>query len=285
MNTHADKAVENKSQAAANSLPATKSSSGSTFQFVDNRSGIAQRKVQEGVNNSARMQQLGDFQHMANNRLQFKQTAQLRTKENKLQHSGSDQIIQRVKFYGEGNEMIADIKDFKSLATELGKWGLHVTLRHSDEPQSDLRRVNDAINGSEQKFKRVGPMIMASSGPVRNASSLCTALGIDEILVAGVYNPETMVDSLRKAPAAAAGAAKDYVEKLTSGDPRTLAEAAGPSVTNAVFDHALPVGMMIEAASQAGSLKKAGTDLFAGNLHQAAEEKHLRALASQLANW
>jgi hypothetical protein len=54
MNTHTDKAQENKSQAVSNSLTQKEGGSESTFQFADNRpESIAQRKIQVMVNNSS----------------------------------------------------------------------------------------------------------------------------------------------------------------------------------------------------------------------------------------
>lgn len=51
MNTNADKAHENKSQAIANGLSEKQSNSESTFQFVNNRpEAIAQRKLKEMAN-------------------------------------------------------------------------------------------------------------------------------------------------------------------------------------------------------------------------------------------
>lgn len=78
MNTHADKAQENKSQAVANSLPKLQNNSESTFQFFDNRpTAIAQLKLQDAINNSQRVQQLKAFQETANNSPKVKQAAQL----------------------------------------------------------------------------------------------------------------------------------------------------------------------------------------------------------------
>ncbi|NBP67375.1 MAG: DUF4157 domain-containing protein [Cytophagia bacterium] len=78
MNTHADKTLENKSRAVANSLPKQKSNGESTFQFVDNKpEAVAQRKLQEMANNSPKAMQLKAFQEMANNSRQAKQAAQL----------------------------------------------------------------------------------------------------------------------------------------------------------------------------------------------------------------
>ena len=74
MNTHVDKTSENKSQAVANSLPKLQSNSESTFQFMDNRpETIAQRKLQEAINNNPHVQQLKAYQEMANSSQQVKQ--------------------------------------------------------------------------------------------------------------------------------------------------------------------------------------------------------------------
>ena len=54
MNTHVDKTQENKSQSAANVISQNKSSTGSTFQFVDNRpETVTQWKLKEMANNSS----------------------------------------------------------------------------------------------------------------------------------------------------------------------------------------------------------------------------------------
>jgi hypothetical protein len=67
MNTYTDKTQENKSQAVANSSPKLQSNGESSFQFVDNRpEAIAQRKLQEVINNSPQVKQLRDCQAMAN---------------------------------------------------------------------------------------------------------------------------------------------------------------------------------------------------------------------------
>lgn len=58
MNKHADKTSENKTQAAANNISKQSHRSESTIQFADNRPGtLAQRKMQEALNNSSRVQQ------------------------------------------------------------------------------------------------------------------------------------------------------------------------------------------------------------------------------------
>lgn len=82
MNIHAKNTSENKSQAAVNSLPKLqrKRNGESAFQFVDYRpEAIAQRKLQEMVNNSPRLMQLKAFQDMVNYNSQPKQAAQLQT--------------------------------------------------------------------------------------------------------------------------------------------------------------------------------------------------------------
>ncbi len=85
MNTHADKTLENKSQTVANRLPKLQSKSESTFQFVDNRQeAIAQRKLQEAISNSPRVQQLKAYQERANN---SPQVSQLRTIQDRANNS------------------------------------------------------------------------------------------------------------------------------------------------------------------------------------------------------
>ena len=67
MNIHADKTQENESQSVANEAAQKQSSGESTFQFVGNRpEAIAQRKLQEMVNNSPRVSQLKTIQGMLN---------------------------------------------------------------------------------------------------------------------------------------------------------------------------------------------------------------------------
>lgn len=68
MNTHADKTLENKSQAVVNGLPKQQSSGNSTFQFADNRpEAIAQRKLQEMASNSLQVKQFKVYQAMVDN--------------------------------------------------------------------------------------------------------------------------------------------------------------------------------------------------------------------------
>ena len=69
MNTNADKLTENKSLPVASSLPKQQSNDKSAFQFVDNRpEAIAQRKLQETINNRPRVQQLKTYQAMTDQR-------------------------------------------------------------------------------------------------------------------------------------------------------------------------------------------------------------------------
>lgn len=83
MNTHADKTLENKSQTVTNRLPKLQSKSESTFQFVDNRpEAIAQRKLQEAISNSPRVQQLKAYHEMANNSPQVSQLRALQDRAN-----------------------------------------------------------------------------------------------------------------------------------------------------------------------------------------------------------
>jgi hypothetical protein len=73
LNTRADKTLENKSQASANSLLKQQSGSESTFLLVDNRpEAIAQRKLR-GTNNNSHVQQLKAYQEIAKNSPQVKQ--------------------------------------------------------------------------------------------------------------------------------------------------------------------------------------------------------------------
>lgn len=66
MRTHADKTSDHKSRAAANSLPKQLSIGASAFPFMDNRpEAIAQRKLQEAITKSPRVQQLKVYQSMA----------------------------------------------------------------------------------------------------------------------------------------------------------------------------------------------------------------------------
>lgn len=68
MITPADKIQENKNKAVANSLPKLQNNSKSAFQFVDIRpEAIAQRKLQDAINNSSRVEQLKAYQQLANN--------------------------------------------------------------------------------------------------------------------------------------------------------------------------------------------------------------------------
>ena len=83
MITYADKKQENKSQSVANAVSQKHSSSESTFQFEDNRpEAVAQRKLQEMVNNGPQTKQAAQLQAMANN-YSAQQANPIQKKENK----------------------------------------------------------------------------------------------------------------------------------------------------------------------------------------------------------
>jgi len=68
MNTHVDKAQENKSHSVANNASTKQRGGASTFQFADNRSkAIAQRKLHKMANNSPQSKQAAQLLSMANN--------------------------------------------------------------------------------------------------------------------------------------------------------------------------------------------------------------------------
>ena len=70
MNTHADKTQENKSQSVANETSQKLNGSELTFQFVDNRpQAIAQRMLQNMVDNSPRAKRAANFLAIANNNI------------------------------------------------------------------------------------------------------------------------------------------------------------------------------------------------------------------------
>lgn len=74
MNSHANKAQENKSQSVANAVSQKQSGGASTFHFEDNRTeAIAQRKLQDMVDNSPRALQLKAFQEMSDKQMKTKQ--------------------------------------------------------------------------------------------------------------------------------------------------------------------------------------------------------------------
>jgi hypothetical protein len=74
MDIHAGKTQVNNSQSVANAHSQKQGDSEATDLFVDNRpEAIAQRKLQEAINNSPRVQQLKPYQAMVNNSPQVKQ--------------------------------------------------------------------------------------------------------------------------------------------------------------------------------------------------------------------
>lgn len=78
MNSHVDKIHVNKSQLVSNGETQLKRIGQSTFHFLENRPEyVAQRKLQDIVNNSPQVSQLRAFQAMANNSFQVKRMAQL----------------------------------------------------------------------------------------------------------------------------------------------------------------------------------------------------------------
>jgi len=69
MNTYAEKSQENISQNKTNSVYQNKSNENATLQLADNRvEAVAQKEVQDTINNSPRATQLKAFQDMADNR-------------------------------------------------------------------------------------------------------------------------------------------------------------------------------------------------------------------------
>lgn len=85
MKTQADKTQENESLSVANGVSQKQSSSESTFQFVDKRpEAVAQRKLQEMVNNSPKTEQAAQLQAMADN-FSVQQQLSIQKKEN---HTG-----------------------------------------------------------------------------------------------------------------------------------------------------------------------------------------------------
>lgn len=95
MNTHVDKAQENKSQSVANGMSQMQSGGESAFQFVDNRpEAVAQRKLQEMANNSPQVKQLRAFQEIVDN-YSAQQQQPIQKKENKTINNSSNAVIQR----------------------------------------------------------------------------------------------------------------------------------------------------------------------------------------------
>jgi len=78
MNTHVDKANENKSQSSAKSVSQNQSNGESTYQFIDNRpQAIPQKDLQMMANNSTQVTQLKILQNMVNSSTQLNHIAQL----------------------------------------------------------------------------------------------------------------------------------------------------------------------------------------------------------------
>jgi hypothetical protein len=79
MNTHAEKAKENKSQSSSYSTSEIQNGGESTFQFRDNRQeAVAQRKLTEIADNSARVSQLSALHDIANKSPHLNKAAQLK---------------------------------------------------------------------------------------------------------------------------------------------------------------------------------------------------------------
>ncbi|WP_081670895.1 DUF4157 domain-containing protein [Sporocytophaga myxococcoides] len=74
MSTHADKGQENKNRSVSNFVSQRQSRSNSNFQFVDNRpEAVAQRKLQDMVNNSQQAKQAAQLQTMVDNSTALRQ--------------------------------------------------------------------------------------------------------------------------------------------------------------------------------------------------------------------
>jgi hypothetical protein len=80
LNTHADKTTETKSNAVANGMAVQQNMQHETAQLKDNRpEAIAQRKIQEAVNNSTKAKQLKAIKTLVNNSAQVKQLRAVQT--------------------------------------------------------------------------------------------------------------------------------------------------------------------------------------------------------------
>lgn len=115
---HADKPKENKNRLLPNAVPFEQGSGRSMFQFTDNRpEAIAQRKLQESVNNSARVKQLSAFQEMTRHHPQARQahlsapaeaiqkkTRQSFKSQKAIQCDFRDNAIEKIHTYAEKEE-------------------------------------------------------------------------------------------------------------------------------------------------------------------------------------
>lgn len=91
MNTHADKAPENKSQSVAAGVSQPQSG-GTSLQFIDNRpETLTQRKLKEAADSSAQVSRMMGFQKMAEKSLQFKEIIPSQAA------NQSTPVVQRVK--------------------------------------------------------------------------------------------------------------------------------------------------------------------------------------------
>jgi hypothetical protein len=107
MNTHADKAQENKSQSVSAADSQMQSGGESTFQFVDNRpEAIQMRKLQEMANNSLQVSQLKAFHEMVNNR---QQVMKLGLGSNVIQARFDDQDLDKMREVAEGDQTLTNI--------------------------------------------------------------------------------------------------------------------------------------------------------------------------------
>ncbi|MES2355479.1 MAG: DUF4157 domain-containing protein [Pseudomonadota bacterium] len=134
MSTHADKTQKNKNRAVADNLPKQQSARESTFRVTDNGEAIAQRKLQDLINNSPRVQQLKVHQEILNNSPQVKQL--------KLQQaihgSYATEVAQRSET-SEGNTLQSELK---TVQKKNNKTGLPDNLKSGIENLSGIS-MND----------------------------------------------------------------------------------------------------------------------------------------------
>lgn len=106
MKTHANKAPQNKNHSRPNAVPFEQGGGKSTFQFTDNRpEAIAQRKLQESVNNSARVRQLSAVQEVTRHSPQTRKSFK---SQKAIQCDFRDNAIEKIHSYAEKEEESLD---------------------------------------------------------------------------------------------------------------------------------------------------------------------------------
>ncbi len=159
MNAYTDNTIENKTHSVVAARSLKQTSVESSFEFVDNRQdAIAQRKLQEAINNSTHVQQLQAYQEMANN---IPQAIRLRAFQEMANNSSQAKQAVQGRFNAiqltqeEEEEAFRDLENLHRIDQENSRW----------TPSGSIPAVGDNISSTED-FTESFETILRNGSPL-----------------------------------------------------------------------------------------------------------------------